>query len=660
MFTIDTSTNSVVGEMNMLSGVQSLAFYPEPSACLVGTFAYPDWQMQYGQPGDTVKYTAWINNSTGETLTFNLLPEGALWETSLSITNTGPLEPGATLEFTATVAIPAGAVPGDRDTLTLSIVSTSGGWSMGVEMVTAVARPGYVFLSYSDQVGVLDTIAHENTGNTFDLQVGKGSWPWRGALSPDGASLYVSLAYQDQVAVFDLSNPISPTLVDVGAMPHGIAFSPDGARAFVANRYDNSLSVIDTASLVVTQTVTGLATAPMSIAFSPCLDKIYVTGNDGESGNTVTVLDGTTLSVTAEITEGLNLPWGVVLSPLGERAYVSNSAGAGVIVIDTATDTVTDNWLVEGAGRLANLDISPDGSKLYVVDTQLGYVYVLDTTTGLVTSQISIGAGSGGGSGWDVQFFPFEYGSYAYATVPDPGLVRVIDTQTDQVVDDILLSDGPRGLALFPESGICGTPPAGSFTQSATTIMEGEGVVFTATISGGVPTPTTTWDFGDSSAAGHDLILTHTYTQTGMFTVSLKLENPLGQVVPTGTVTVLPIEYGVSLEPAQASAEAAPGGTVVYTLTLTNLGNVADSFTFSAQGNAWDVTLPAGPINLDVGASMQVTVTVQVPADIADGQVDVATITVTSAGDAQITASAELTTTGRHTLRRVYLPVINR
>jgi hypothetical protein len=103
--------------------------------------------------------------------------------------------------------------------------------------------------------------------------------------------------------------------------------------------------------------------------------------------------------------------------------------------------------------------------------------------------------------------------------------------------------------------------------------------------------------------------------------------------------------YGVELSPAQAAQSAHPGHMVEYTLTLTNAGNITDTFDLALEGNEWLVTLPVTPTELAAGESIQVTVQVLVPVGAANGALDSVTITATSQGDPAATASSELTTT---------------
>jgi uncharacterized membrane protein len=108
--------------------------------------------------------------------------------------------------------------------------------------------------------------------------------------------------------------------------------------------------------------------------------------------------------------------------------------------------------------------------------------------------------------------------------------------------------------------------------------------------------------------------------------------------------TVTMAMYGVTLSPDSAEQSGLPGEVMTYTLTVANVGNADDSFSFTASGNDWNVTLPM-TVMLDAGESVEVVVTVEIPVSALDGEYDVVTITATSAGDEAVTASSELTTT---------------
>jgi uncharacterized membrane protein len=120
------------------------------------------------------------------------------------------------------------------------------------------------------------------------------------------------------------------------------------------------------------------------------------------------------------------------------------------------------------------------------------------------------------------------------------------------------------------------------------------------------------------------------------------------------TTAVIAVTYGVELTPATAGATGTPGATIMYTLVITNSGNVTDTFTVSGSG-AW-THLPQTSFELAPMQSTTVVVHVTVPANAADGQAFVSTITAVSGGDGSATAVATLTTTARW--YRVFLPII--
>jgi YVTN family beta-propeller protein len=402
--------------------------------------------------GTTVVYTLTLFNLTHATDSFTLTLSGNTWPATLSITSTSAISHGDSVSFTVQVDVPSGATPGSSDAVSIEATSVN---SPTVYAATATrttlalsGQYGYVFDSLYQRINVVDTVLHIDTRwfiDTSPYDTGSGSWPFRGALSPDGQRLYASLRYADQVLVVNTATHTPVMSLTVGDDPHGVAFSASGAYAFVANQLGNTVSAIDTSVPTVTATIP-VSDTPYSIANIPCLGKMYVTHKDD---NVVSVIDVDTLTVT-QVIAGFSRPWDVVISPYGHRAYVSNRDDGTIGVIDTFNDSLIAVWDTGGYG-VAGMDISPDGRTLYVADIYKAVTYAVDTSTSRVIATIPTGLEDS----WEIEAFPMAAGSFAYVSGSRDDRVVVVDTDTNRLIKTIPVSGEPRGLALFPLETTC-------------------------------------------------------------------------------------------------------------------------------------------------------------------------------------------------------------
>ncbi len=131
----------------------------------------------------------------------------------------------------------------------------------------------------------------------------------------------------------------------------------------------------------------------------------------------------------------------------------------------------------------------------------------------------------------------------------------------------------------------------------------------------------------------------------------------------TAEVPVAPPTYGVELHAVVMAITDTVGSTVTYTVHVTNTGNFTDTFDMSLAGNDWTTTAPMS-VMLGAGETAMAYVTVEIPADAADGDSDMVTITATSQGDDSVMASVMLTTTASEvpgpTEYTSYLPIVVR
>jgi hypothetical protein len=183
-------------------------------------------------------------------------------------------------------------------------------------------------------------------------------------------------------------------------------------------------------------------------------------------------------------------------------------------------------------------------------------------------------------------------------------------------------------------------PPAGaSFGYTPLNPLVNQTVSFTATSTGSGVTYAWAADDGwsDSGATAN-----HAFTTRGNHTVWLTATNSCGSSYTSTVVFVR--QYGVDLQPPSGAATGKQGGTVTYTLTLLNAGNVTDTFTIagSVTGQPWPTSWPSSVGPLAGGGTTQIDVTVQITSSSGSSR---AVITATSQGDAGKQATSVLTTT---------------
>ncbi|HNT75535.1 MAG TPA: carboxypeptidase regulatory-like domain-containing protein [Anaerolineae bacterium] len=102
--------------------------------------------------------------------------------------------------------------------------------------------------------------------------------------------------------------------------------------------------------------------------------------------------------------------------------------------------------------------------------------------------------------------------------------------------------------------------------------------------------------------------------------------------------------YTAALSPAAASRRGFPGADVTYTFVLTNLGNVTDTFTFSALDGQWSAIVRPLSATLAAQGMAPVVLTVTVPATATPGVYD--TLTLRAVGGGESISSAITTTAG--------------
>lgn len=110
------------------------------------------------------------------------------------------------------------------------------------------------------------------------------------------------------------------------------------------------------------------------------------------------------------------------------------------------------------------------------------------------------------------------------------------------------------------------------------------------------------------------------------------------------TTSVLEASYGVEVMADGVSKSGQPDTTVGYSVTVTNTGSVTDTFDLLVSGDEWTTTLSEDSVTLGAGSSTVITLSVTIPADAVDGDIDIITLSATSNGDPGVSDSLNLTT----------------
>ncbi len=253
--------------------------------------------------------------------------------------------------------------------------------------------------------------------------------------------------------------------------PLFIALRPDGARAYACNNESGTVSVIDTwAKKMIGVIRVAVITAGMAI--HPSGTKLYVVTpeNNGPAaaaaGGAVRVIDTVTNKLTANILVD-GRPLGVAIHPNGTRLYVGCQDNHSVKVIDLATASVTATIDVDSVDYW--LAVSPNGSHLYVSSGDDHQVTVVDTATNLVTARI-----------------PLADQPWVIAVSPDNAHVYIGAGQLNSATGALYACD-TSSKAVWATIPMAGVPLGAAFSEDGSHIYVGNGgalsVIATATNS---------------------------------------------------------------------------------------------------------------------------------------------------------------------------------
>lgn len=426
-------------------------------------------------------------------------------------------------------------------------------------------------------VGVIDT----NT-NTVVATISGFTHPFCAALSPDAKLLYVCSTNNTVSVVDTQTNTVSATISLAGALgfignegaPQVIVFSPDGTRAFVISSgggNNSQLFVIDTAANTVVNSASFGRNFLLAIAISPDGNNLYLaTEATTLSQSAILVVDANTLATVTAVATG-HLLFDMALSADGSTLYGSDESGFiggsnGVLVVDTASNTVIATVPLPNNTFVTGIAVTPDGQHVYVEDFTLARptnstVTVINTADNSVNTTIpgdgltltALAITPDGGS-------VLATNSILGSTVPST--VVVISTATNTITSsitvghfaDVITTPRPQ-----PPTAVAG--PNQTVTVDRTVHLDGSGSFAPNTPPANLQY---TWSFV-SRPAGSAAVLTGANTATPSF-VADAIGNFVVQLVvkdPATTLSSVPSQVTISSIWSPPTANPGPAQSAV-------------------------------------------------------------------------------------------------
>jgi YVTN family beta-propeller protein len=410
--------------------------------------------------------------------------------------------------------ITAIAPPETPKTINIFITTPTG--TSSVSKASSYTYQGFWF-AYTTQFSSNTVVPINTNSNIPSASIIVGNSPSSVAITPDGTTAYINVSGANSTVAIDIAtNTIIGLPIPVGSNPQGIAISPDGRMVYTANYGSHDVTPIDlTTNPPTPMTPIPAGANPLSIAITPNGQFAYVVNTS--IGN-VTIIDLTSQTplLTTTITGGR--PVAVIASPNGTRVYVTGVQLNLLREISTSTNTIVRVTALPGPGLNA-LTITSDASKLFITNTFDASITPFDLVTNTAGPNIVS-----------------DLRPDAIALTSDQTRAYVAHEQSNNVgIIDLTLTPPVNTLYIpvgSPTGDITVTPDQAPFAFFTTNLAPA-GISSTFDASDSVSPvgsiASYSWDFGDGTTIVTTTpIITHTYTNAGIHTVTLIVTNTAG------------------------------------------------------------------------------------------------------------------------------------
>ncbi len=217
----------------------------------------------------------------------------------------------------------------------------------------------YVAGSVANSVSVIDL--HFQVTN----EIAVGLRPVALAFNPVNGRLYVANLVGNDVSVIDTQSETLALTIPVGLGPVGVGINPTNGDVYIANTQANTVSVIKQSHVIAT--IPALGVNPVSFAYHPLNDKMYLTLN---GSNHVVPIDPVQYSIEPPIPVGFR-PYGIVYNPNNNFLYVGN-------IKDQTYSVIAADHSIRDTIQVGPLNIG------LAIDEVQNLIYSTDTPGGLV------------------------------------------------------------------------------------------------------------------------------------------------------------------------------------------------------------------------------------------------------------------------------------
>ncbi len=258
------------------------------------------------------------------------------------------------------------------------------------ELYSGALSPDRTQFFATDFSGFVRTILTGTNSVGSPIEIGASAAPESVSFSMDGSRAYVSNYSAGSLTIINTStNTVSDTISQPCAVDFFPVQSIDSAEGlyFICARQESETASVVRRMNTATLAIEDIATTGdfgLTFAISTEASLLYTADLDG---NTVTAVDLNTNSVVATI-PGLLGPLGIVMTPDGRKVYVGELYGTNVHIIDTTTNTIAKS--LDLGISIAGLGMASTGAVVYAVLGGDGAgIEVIDTATDNVAATIA-------------------------------------------------------------------------------------------------------------------------------------------------------------------------------------------------------------------------------------------------------------------------------